>query len=242
MAQRELPRAVKMAAEIAKIKRSLNVEKKHKDVTLSPVAIGQVNFNSDGASVVDLTPTIAQGTDGDERNGNSCKLTGFAMKYQMIGQHHCQTKRRIRFMLVKSSGAVGAGAAGGDVLSALFDVNPLTGVRDLHAPRNYSSMKHHGLAVLRTSTCYIAGQTTSTKDSGTHDNAHKTGTFTASLQDVLRFDGSADNTPEHVKYYLIVQSDVGNVSTSDSTLSVPVTTNSSGVDMKSTLRTWWVDN
>tara|TARA_B110000003_G_scaffold102234_1_gene104423 strand:- start:1758 stop:2486 length:729 start_codon:yes stop_codon:yes gene_type:complete len=242
MAQRELPRAVKMAAEIAKIKRSLNVEKKHKDTSVTPVTIGQVNHNSDGAHVIDITPTIAQGTDGDERNGNSCKLTGFALKYQMIAQDGCRTKRRIRFMLVKSASAATQGISHTSVFNAMFDVNPLTTVRDLQAPRNYSSMKHHGLSVLRTGTCYIGAQGF-TDQSGTHDNSHKTGTFTAALQDVLRFDGSADNTPEHVKYYLIIQADVGNIhATSDSTLSVPVTGATTGVDMKSTLRTWWVDN
>lgn len=244
MASREAPRAAKMAMEIAKIKRSLNVEKKHFDTTIGDKTLGQVNVNVEGTHVIDITPNIAQGTDGNQRNGNSCKLTGFALKYQLIGNDNCRTKRRIRFMLVKARD-VGNNATGTQVLEALYDVNPLTTVRDTNAPRNYSSMKHHGLSVLRTKTCYL-GQAHATVDataSGyTIDNPHMTGTFTAALQDVLRFDGSTDQSPEHVKYYLIVQSDVGNSGATVSTLPVAVQGPFSGVTMRSTLRTWWVDN
>lgn len=243
MATRQAPAAVKLAMEVAKIKRSLNVEKKHKDLNLTPSAgysLAQVYGNSDGAFVLDITPSITQGTDGDQRNGNSCKLTGLALKYQLIGQVNCHSARRLRFMLVKTRD-IGNNATTAQVLQSMFDENPLTGVRDLNAPRNYSSMKHHGMSVVRTKTVYM--KCPQVEISGTTDAAHSTGSFTAALQDVLRFDGSSDSSPEHVKYFLIVQTDVGNADpTSSSSLDVPVKLNASAVDMRATLRTWWVDN
>ena len=239
MATREAPKAAKLAMEIAKIKRSLNVEKKHNDTNQLPIHLGQVNFDSEGAVVREITPLIGQGTDAHQRTGNSCKLTGFALKYQMIGDDLCHSARRIRIMLVKSRDAV-ADTGARDVLSALYDVNPLTGVRDLNAPRNYSSMKHHGITVLRTKTCYVKPQNIHVL--GDRDNSHLTGTFTASMQDVLRFTDASDNKPDHVHYYLIFQADVGNAGSQDSTLSVPVRSPNTAVNIESTLRTWWVDN
>ena len=229
-----------VARELAKIKRSLNVEKKHKDTNGPNTTVGQVANDLEGGQVFDITPTIAQGTDGDERNGNSCKLTGFALKYQLVGQQNCRTKRRVQLMLVKARDS-SFGGTGANILNVLFDVNPLTGVRDTNAPRNYSSMKHHGLSVLRTKTCYL-GEQHATIAPADHDAAHVTGSFTAALQDVLRFDGSSDSSPEHVKYFIIVRADVGNAGSSVSNLAVPVKTGDSGVTMRSTLRTWWVDN
>lgn len=239
MMKREAPAAAKLAFEIAKIKKSLNVEKKHKDVNLATYNVGQVYDNVEGAHVIDVTPTIAQGTDGHERTGNSCKLTGFAIKYQLIGMGGCHSNRRIRMMLVKSRD-VGSGGSGNDVLTALYDPNPLTTVRDTNAPRNYSSMKHHGLTVVRTKTVYL--KSTETGTAADTDHAHSTGSFTCALSDVLRFEGAGDSTPEHVKYYLILQADVGNAGGVTSTLPVPVINGNSAVRMRSTLRTWWVDN
>ena len=231
-----------MAKELAKIKRSLNVEKKHKDTNpINAPNIGQVFNDVDGAGVYDITPTIAQGTDGDERTGNSCKLTGFALKYQMQGQENCRTKRRIQIMLVKANNSVATGSSASTIIPTLFDENPLTGVRDLNAPRNYSSMKLHGLSVLRTKTVYLA-ESHAHLSSLDEDNTHCTGSFTAAMQDVLRFDGSADNTPEHVKYFIVIRADVGNSGATQSTRQVPVKSANSGVTIRSTLRTWWVDN
>lgn len=232
-----------LARELAKVKRSLNVEKKHKDTNpIAFVGLGQVFNDADGAQVHDITPAIPQGTDGDERTGNSCKLTGFALKYQMVGQQHCRTKRRVQIMLVKARDAwADGGTSPSSILPALFDENPLTGVRDLNAPRNYSSMKHHGLSVLRTKTVYLGAQDVAVTTTSA-DAAHCTGSFTAAMQDVLRFDGSADNSPQHVKYFIVLRTDVGNSGASASTLPVPVTAQDSGVTFRSTLRTWWVDN
>lgn len=246
MALREGPKAAKLAMEVAKIKRSLNVEKKFKDVLIgnvTPVSIGQVNADADGAHVIDITPSITQGSDGTQRVGKSCKLTGFTLKYQILGQEHMVNTRRIRMMLVKGRD-VGNNQTPAQVLEALYDVNPLTGLRDLNAPRSYSGMKHHGMSVLRTKTIYLKNKSIDFRSAlATHDAAHATGTFTAALQDILRFENGQDSTPEHVKYYVILQCDVGNAHTAtDSTLNVPVQLADTGATMQAHLRTWWVDN
>lgn len=245
--------ASKLAKDVAQIKRSLNVEKKYIDAKPSNTAppvnndyvyLGHVNGNTDGSLYMDVTPLIGQGTAFNQRVGNSCKLTGMQFKYQIQGMNNTRTKRRVRMMLLKTRD-VGSDATSTQIHEALFDVNPINGIRDLQSNRNYESMKHNGISVVKTKTCYLslAHCTSDGAAVSSVEEAHTTGTFRVSFSDVLRFADASDTSPEHVKYWLLVQMDVGNGSTTtDSTLDVPVPNNSSGARAHIHSRTWWVDN
>ena len=73
---------MKLAQDLEMVKNRLNVEKKHKDVDVATGSAGQVYENAEGAAIWDVTPNISQGTDSDERVGNSLKLTGMSFPIQ----------------------------------------------------------------------------------------------------------------------------------------------------------------
>ena len=92
---------LKLAQDLEMVKNRLNVEKKHKDVDVITYTLGQVNQNSDGVFQVDVTPSISQGTDSDERVGNSLKLTGMSLPIQFAQQVNTLGDRKVRISLLR---------------------------------------------------------------------------------------------------------------------------------------------
>ena len=233
-----------LAKDVEMIKSRLNVEKKHKDVDVVTNTVGQVNQNGDGIFQVDVTPSISQGTDSDERVGNSLKLTGMSLPIQFAQQVNTLGDRKVRISLLRVKSA-DEGVTGGEAANQVWDTNPLTGVRDYDAPRAYRNSKNDGIAVVRQMTCYVKGPALETGSDGAISNREmnvKNIKFNVKLQDLLRYAASGDATPDGLRYYLIIQCDAGNRSGSNSTLDVPITDNSSGLQVRVAQRNWWVDN
>ena len=234
-----------LAKDVEMIKSRLNVEKKYKDVDVSTFTVGQVNANADGIVVFDVTPSISQGTDSDERVGNSLKLTGISMPIQFAQQVKTLGDRKVKLTLIKVVSADN-GVSKDATPSYVWDVNPLTGLRDYNAPRAYRSKKNDGISIIRQMTCSVKGPHLETGDDGAISNREmnvKDLKFNVKLQDVLRYAASGDALPDGVRYYLTVQCDCGNRSGSDTTsVDVPITDNSSGLQIRVAQRNWWVDN
>lgn len=234
----------KLAADLEMVKNRLNVEKKHKDVDVITYTCGQVSQNSDGIFQVDITPSISQGTDSDERVGNSLKLTGMSLPIQFSQQVNTLGDRKVRISVLRVKSA-DEGVTGTEAVNQVWDTNPLTGVRDYDAPRAYRSSKNDGISVVRQMTCYIKGPALETGSDGSISNREmnvKNLKFNLKLQDILRYAASGDATPDGVRYYLIIQCNAGNSSGTNSTLDVPITDNSSGLQVRIAQRNWWVDN
>lgn len=235
----------KLAADLEMIKSRLNVEKKYKDADIVTSSVGQANANADGRRVWDVTPNIAQGTDGDERIGNSLKLTGMTFPLQFSQQVSCFGDRKIRCTLLKVLSADN-GVSGSEAVEDFWDANPLTGLRDFHAPRAYRNKSTDGIKVLRSVVIHIPAPKTDNATAGTVDNTEvnpKNYRLSLKLQDILRYSDSSATTPDGVRYYLVMQGDAGNYAGSNTTsLDIPVTTNSSGLVARIAQRNWWVDN
>ncbi len=234
----------KLAADLEMVKNRLNVEKKHKDADVSTNTVGQVNQNNEGALYLDVTPSIAQGTDSDERVGNSLKLTGMTLPIQFAQQINTLGDRKVRISLIRCR-AADNGTTRFEAAEQIWDVNPLTGVRDYDSPRAYRNSKQDGLSILRQMTCYIKGPALETGSTGAIGNREmnvKNIRFSVKLQDILRYASSGDALPDGIRYYLVIQADAGNKSGTNSTLDVPVTDNSSGLQVRVAQRNWWVDN
>lgn len=67
-------RTRRIARDVAYLKSMINAEKKHLRTDVENVVMGQVNGNSNGYYVVDVSPAPSQGTGFQERIGNSIKL------------------------------------------------------------------------------------------------------------------------------------------------------------------------
>lgn len=240
----------KMKGKIKQIRERLNVEKKHvDDVHHQGLSVSQVHTTTatdyqSGHKALDVTPTISQGHGSDDRNGNSLKFTGINFKIQLQGQDNCHSARRVRFTLCR----VGCG---NDTPSAVFehmyDKNPLTSegsvdIRDLQAPLNYTTLKTKGIKVVARRTFYVPAQAINTGDNK-GDLTHKSCSFSVKLQDTARYSGDSQTLPENFRYYLFVQTDVGNSGSHDCTASdIPIVKANSGIVARFASRIWYVDN
>ena len=237
--------AAKLANDIRQIKDRLNVEKKHKESNFgetTPLDVAQIRGDSEGYNVQDVTEAISQGIAHDQRVGNSLKLTGMSFKYQALGQTLTHTSRKLKFTLVKVSSPDIDSVAVSELMEHIYDVNPLTGLRDYNAPLNYSTLKQNGIKIIRSHTCYLKDQVFSGSTS-TATKPHKTSGFSVKLNDVCRYASASATKPEGHRYFLIIQCDVGNSwGTASNNGNVPIQTANTGVEVRMHAKTWWVDN
>jgi hypothetical protein len=219
--------------DVEMIKSRLNVEKKHKDRDVITYNVGQVNNAVDGAFAADVTPIISQGTDSDERIGNSLKFTGMTLPMSFTQQVQCLGDRKVRVSLLRVK------AADNDVTATeafqhVWDVNPLTGVRDFNAPRAYRNSKNDGISVIRSKVYTVKGpqlDNSSLGISATERNV-LTCRFSVKLEDILRYEDSSQTYPQGIRYILVIQCNAGNMGGGTSTLDVPVVDASSALDVR----------
>jgi len=153
-------RMSKFAADLALVKRALNVEKKNIEfIEQQDIAIGQYSGASDtGQSVTDLTPVIAQGVGYNQRTGNSVKIVSCMIKGQIKQQSATRHPMRIKLCLYK---VVGTPISTSTILSGgqILQVNPLTGCTDYNSDRNVNYFKEFKL--LQTKYVYLQPDPTS---------------------------------------------------------------------------------
>lgn len=233
-----------LAKDIEMIKGRLNVEKKFKDRDVLTHYVGQSHFDTDGAYYNDVTPVISQGVNDDQRVGNSLKLTGLTLPMQFSQQTNCLGDRKVRVTLLRVRCATNE-VDTSEAFQQVWDVNPLTQVRDFNAPRAYRNSKTDGITVIRSKVYHIKGPQLDNGGIGI-DQAERnclSCRFSVKLNDILRYANNAATDPDGIRYYIVIQADAGNTHpTGVSTLDIPVKSNSSGLDIRLGQRSWWVDN
>jgi len=225
----------------------LNTEKKYKDRDVVDGHFGQVNNNANGIYMIDVTPDISQGLDGNARIGNSIKLTGMSFPIQFDGMTSTVSARKIKVMLVKVNSADN-GVSLTEAINDLYDTNPINGIIDMNSPRAYRTHKHDGVKVIRTKYYTLPAVPTTligdddTLDAGGREKSSFMAKFNVKMNEILRYNAGTDTKPDGCRYYMYFFTDKGNVGASASTLDVPVTTSNTGVGFKLGQRSWWVDN
>jgi hypothetical protein len=227
------------------VMKGLNVEKKYKDRDVVDGHFGQVNHNANGIYMVDVTPDITQGLQGDQRIGNSVKLTGMSFPIQFTSSLHTISARKIKVMLVKVN-AADNGVTETEAINDLYDVNPINGIIDMNSPRAYRTHKHDGVKVIRSKVYTLkALNHTLVGDDDNTDQLEASSfmaKFNVKLNEVVRYNANGDTKPDGCRYYMYFFADKGNVGNTNSTLDVPVTVTQSGVQFRLGQRSWWVDN
>jgi len=227
--------------DVKEMKKRQNVEKNYVDVDVSTTDLGQVDGSADAIRTMDVTPIISQGDGQGNRHGNSLKLTGMSFPMSFIGQADTLSARKITVSLMRVRDN-NNNTSGSDVTSQYWDVNPLNGLRDANAPRNYRNAKQDGVVCIRQKT-YMLKQTSQEISGNAKEQAHFTAKFNVSLQDVLRYAENGHSSPDGIRYFLVIQVDSGNASSSSaSTLDVPVLDTYTGVILRLSQRAWYVDN
>uniref|UniRef100_UPI004048B301 hypothetical protein n=3 Tax=Bacteria TaxID=2 RepID=UPI004048B301 len=233
-----------IARDLAMVKSRLNVEKKTIQTQNFSFALGQCSQNAEGAAYIDITPIIPQGITEQTRIGNSLKLTGMSIPISIIGDGQTLSARKIRISLYRVK-AADNGVSSQEAFEKIWDVNPLTGLRDFNAPKGYRNASTDGMSKIREMVCYLPAPSLDNGSQGTTDTerSHKTFKFNVKLQDLLRYSANADTLPNGIKYYVFFQMDVGNRSGTASTLTNAfVKTASSGAYINGYINHWYVDN
>lgn len=227
--------------DVKEMKKRQNVEKNYVDTDVFTNSIGQAYDSVDGIVATDVTPQMSQGDGQGNRHGNSLKLTGLSFPMSFIGQSRCHSARKIRVSLMRVRDNNNNTVAG-DVVSQYWDVNPLNGLRDFNAPRNYRNSKNDGIVCIRSKT-YMLKPTQHDVSGSELEQSHFSAKFNVSLQDILRYTNNGDSYPDGLRYWLVFQTDTGNRSGgADSSLDIPVQQRLSGVDVRVSQRSWYVDN
>jgi len=238
-----------IAKDLMMIKSRLNVEKKEKkSAEIINASVGQVYNDLNGYWEQDITPIMLQGTSADERVGNSLKMTGVNLNFQLTGQLDCLTGRKLKVGLyrVKNSSLTQNERSAG-IVEDVFDTNPLTGLYDVNATKAYRSGKTDGITCVREKTVYLpklqflAG-TTNYADQES-ERAYKTFSFPVKLNDLFRYEYNADELPNGFRYVLVVRADCGNSGPTASNIQhLPVHVPNSGVRLRMGQHWWYVDN
>jgi hypothetical protein len=224
----------------------LNTEKKFKDADVLTSAVGQTFGTLSGWNGMDVTPVITQGTDSDERVGNSLKLTGMSIPIQFSAQERCLSGRKLKVMLFRVHDA-NNNVSITDCIQDYLDPNPLNGLHDMGSPVAYRAGKHDGIKLIRSKVYNLPSPTIVSSGNtmllDTYEKSGFTCKFNVKFNDVLRYGNSADDKPDGTRYYLYVMCDKGNHHpTVATTQDVPVPAIQSGVSIRVSQRSWWVDN
>jgi len=233
----------KLAKDMEYVKSRLNVEKKFVDTARATASVGQVNENAQGYYANYIIPGagIAQGDGESQRNGNSLKATGLIVKMNMIKQVNADGPRRLKVMIVKSVGNY-ALTTPQAIVDKLFDINPLTGVRDYHSNLDYTQLKDGRHKIIASRNVYLKSNSSDTSDS-VWERETKALSIPVKINDVWRYESNADVHPENITYTIVILADNGNSSgTGSSIVGLFVPTNDSGIEFKHHYRWWYVDN
>lgn len=240
-----------IAKDLMMLKSRLNSEKKEKrEVEITTGKVGQVFNDFSGYWYQDITPTLGQGTGADERVGNSLKMTGCNLNFQFIGQDRCVTGRKIKIGLYRvRDPSLGPTDISSDIVTDVFDSNPLTGLFDYNAAKAYRNSKNDGVACIREKTVYLPKVEIVNYSGGSgladndYEKAYKTLNFPVKLNDLLRYEQDNDNLPNGFRYVIVVRADCGNSGTANSNIqNIPVVADNTGVTFRMGQRWWYVDN
>lgn len=230
-----------LTASVAMIMSRLNVEKNYTDVDVVSGSAGQCNSNDEGTAIMDVTPVIPQGDGQGQRHGNSLKVTGISFPVQFSGQINTLNARKLRVSLLRVRSA-NNGVTGQEAFEQYWDVNPLNGLRDINAPKNYRAGSHDGITCIRSTTYTLKAPSLLQGTTADYEQSAFSTKFNVKLQEVMRYALNTDNLPDGIRYYLIIQCDAGNINALGSSLDVPIKKERTGVEFRLSQRAWYVDN
>lgn len=99
---KQVPR---LARDVSRIMGMLNTEKKRfTQVNSVTQGVGQLNGNSSGHWLIDITPTPTQGTGFENRTGNQIKLVSSHFDFQFIAQSANISGMRLKLQIIQVLG------------------------------------------------------------------------------------------------------------------------------------------
>ncbi len=229
----------KLIQDVRLIKGALNTEKKYAEKQ-EVFTVGQVNANASAHHALNLLPNIGNGTAGvGQRVGNSIKITGVSVKFQVIAQsaEFRVAEGKFRFIIFEDKDNVRSSING---LAEMYDNNQITGLLDYNSERNLAAFKNFRIYCNKTfkipdGNDAVGGNTLQPTFFSRH--------FALKMNHHVKYDnGTNDQISGRLHYAVIC--DHGNTSTTivSTNENIPVTQINSGYKMNLVIRTWYVDN
>jgi len=226
-----------MAKDMMMLKQMVNAEKQIFNFKPSEFSVGQVNYNTTGAYLMDITPLIPQ---GDSRKGLSVKLSSALYQFQITQQVNGTIANRvcIEFWLNK-----GQPLSATDLLPQVYNNATFSNVIDFNSPRNADRYSDYKL--LRKVVKYLpADPNPGDAPTITFDVPFS---FNRGQGHHIRLVSSISGTPQNDitngQIFMTMRLEHGNNSTLASPLtSIPVVTAQSGASVRFAYRTWYYDN
>lgn len=230
------PKISRIVKDVSMLKNMINAEKKRYTQTNSGVGVGQMNVNSSGHYLVDITPNPSQGVGYDQKTGASIKWTSSYLSFQFQGQANTFTPIKVKMYFIKVFGTPLSNVS--DIMGKFILPNqwlsPTYTFYDFASQRDVDYFKNY--RVIKTQTVYIpledyAAQTQlKTVNIGLRPNIHvKT--------------NNNDPTLSSGQILLLIVADNGNCGTSNGTAtSVPTNTSLSGLNVRYNFTHYFLDN
>lgn len=225
----------RVASEVAILRRLVNAEKKRYEFTVVNNAVAQVDGNTTGCYVRDITPVMSEGITASTRNGASIKWTSSYINMQFIHQSATQSaiKGKIYFVKVKNQIINNT-----TFISTFLNQNRFTTsgvVYDLYSTRQQDYFKDY--IVLKTvpfkvECDQLSGQTVCKNLSIPLKFGHH-----------VKFQGDT-NTLTDGQVFMLIVTDSGNMnaSTISTVGNIPVTAVSTGLNLCYNCISYYVDN
>ena len=240
-----VPNIGSMARQVASMASMINAEKKIYNLAAANQlstgqVVGQVDFNSTGIRVFDITPMMPQGSTASDRTGNSIKLHSSYYQFQVNTQSAVNTAIKLRIEMWANPGLVIDATA---LLDKLYVINPFTGLIDYNSARDPDHF--NDFRKLYSKTVYLpADQITGQLATKQFAIPFK---WNKGKGHHVRYTGSGSTNPltdiQAGQFFMVYLADNGNSNAVASTLTtIPVTTGLSGVQVKFTNRTYYYDN
>lgn len=229
----------KLAQDVRLIKGALNTEKKYAEKQEVFFA-GQVNGNASGHHALNLLPIIGNGTSGvGQRVGNSIKITGISVKFQVIAQdpNFRVAEGKFRFIIYEDKDNVRTSIQG---LEEMYDNNQITGLLDYNSERNLATFKNFRIICNKT---FKVPDGSDTGNAQYHQPTFFSRHFALKMNHHVKYDNSSNDQLSGRLHYAVIF-DHGNSSTTvaSTNTNIPVTAINTGYNFNLVIRTWYVDN
>nr|WAE42348.1 MAG: capsid protein [Cressdnaviricota sp.] len=124
------PKMVQMAKDVSMLKGLVNAEKKRYIInSTTPLLVAQLNGNSSGNAILDVTPIPTEGVTYSTRNGASIKLHSALFRFQIYQQVNRISPMKLKFYLFyvkglpQSTGSMNLLVANPFISGAINDYN-----------------------------------------------------------------------------------------------------------------------
>lgn len=224
----------RVASEVAILRRLVNAEKKRITNGVNNQFVGQVNGNSSGMYIYDITPYPSQGVTSETRNGASIKWTTSYLQLQFIHMSATQSTIKGRIYIIKSKDIVNAST----IQQQFFMPSPFitsTSIYDINSPREQDYFKDYVVLKTRNFTVkcdQISGQTVQTI-----------------VKMPLRFGhhckyNDNSNVLTDGQVFMLIVTDSGNIATATSSTvgNISVTAPNTGLNLCWSITNYFVDN